>query len=59
MTQLELARKVGISETQLSKIETDRVRPSAELRRRIAAVLGVSPLDIFPVIVAETEVCRD
>ena len=59
ITQLALGRKAGLSETQLSKIETDRVRPAAEVRQRIAVALGVSPLEIFPVIVAETEVRRD
>ena len=59
ITQLALARKTGLSETQLSKIETDRVRPASEVRQRIAAALGVSPLEIFPVMTEETEARRD
>ena len=42
MRQWDLAKQIGISETQLSKIETGRVKPGRDLLVRIAAALGVA-----------------
>ncbi len=40
--QWEVAKKVGIPESQLSKIENGRVSPSQDLIEKIAATLEVS-----------------
>lgn len=42
MTLLELAEKVGCSESLLSKIENDRVRPSIGILHRLVAALGAN-----------------
>ena len=41
LTQLELARRVGCSEAQVSKIETGRCQPDQWLREAIARELGL------------------
>jgi len=40
LTQSELAEMVGADETTISKIEVGERRPSVELAKKIAAVLG-------------------
>jgi len=47
LRQWELARDVGIHETEYSKIENQRRLPGKELRSRIAGRLGVMVIDIF------------
>jgi len=42
LTQRELAERVGSREIEISRIETGRVRPAADVKRRIAEVLGRS-----------------
>ena len=40
MTQAELARKVGTSQANISKLEHGTLNPSFEMARRVAAGLG-------------------
>lgn len=44
LRQIDLARKVGVSETAITKYETGRARPSLVTLQRICQVLG-APLD--------------
>jgi transcriptional regulator with XRE-family HTH domain len=46
MTQVELARQVGLSSRHLRRIEKGLSAPSADLLVRIAHVLGVSVDDL-------------
>ncbi len=41
--QWEVAKKIGIPESQLSKIENGRIAPSQDLVKKIAAALEVLP----------------
>jgi len=50
--QLDVARRVGISQTQLSLIENRYVDPSPELRAKLARALGVDEIALFPESVA-------
>ena len=43
LRQYDVARRAGIAESYMSKIETGRVKPCPELLARIAAVLDVAP----------------
>lgn len=45
--QSELAKKLKINRTHLSKVENGRKRPSTALLERIASELGVSIKDFF------------
>ncbi len=47
MTQLEMAKALGITENKLCRIETGRSSPSYELIKKIAAFLGVTPSEIL------------
>ena len=47
LTQLQLGEKVGVKEVEISRIETGRVQPTAELKRRIAEVLGKPTFELF------------
>jgi transcriptional regulator with XRE-family HTH domain len=47
MTQLELAEKVGLTNTSLSQMEKGKMTPSLATLERIAAVLGVPISDLF------------
>lgn len=47
LTQLELARQVATTELTISRIETGRIRPSAELKQRIAELLGKPTYELF------------
>ena len=46
LTQEELAKKVGISVTALSRIERNQAEPRATTRRKLAQVLGVDPAEL-------------
>lgn len=46
ITQLELARRVGCSEAQVSKIETGRCQPEQWLREAIARELGLPSYEV-------------
>ncbi len=43
LRQWDVARRAGIAETYLSKIETGRVRPNSDVLGRIARILEVAP----------------
>ncbi len=46
-TQLQLAERVGAKEIEISRIETGRIQPTAELKQRIAAVLQKPTFELF------------
>jgi len=46
LTQHDVARRVGCTESQISKIETGRCRPAFEIRKRIAEALGINPWEV-------------
>ena len=46
LTQEELAKKVGITVTALSRIERNQAEPRATTRRKLAQVLGVDPAEL-------------
>lgn len=41
LTQLDLAQRAGCTESLITKIETGRCLPEAEVKQRIAEVLGI------------------
>ena len=47
MEQNELAGKVGITQSHLSKIETGKANPSLRILRKIADALNVDPTHFF------------
>ena len=47
MTQLQLAELVGLKEIEVSRIETGRAGADADLKRRIADVLGKPTFELF------------
>jgi len=47
MTQLQLAESVGLKEIEVSRIETGRAEADADLKRRIADVLGKPTFELF------------
>ena len=47
LTQLPLADKVGTREIEISRIETGRIQPTAELKQHIAAVLQKRTFELF------------
>ncbi len=46
MTQFDLARKVGCSESQITKIETGRATADHNLREAIAHELGIQTWEV-------------
>ena len=49
LTQQQLARAVGVSENQITRIETARLRPKRDLLQRLIDVLGEGVADVFGV----------
>ena len=47
MTQLRLAEKIGVKEIAVSRIETGRSQPDADMKRRIADVLHKPAFELF------------
>ena len=47
VTQRQLAELVGTREIEISRIETGRVTPEADMKGRIAAVLGKPTFELF------------
>lgn len=47
LTQLQLAEKLGGKEIDISRFETGRARPGADVKRRIAEVLQKPTFEIF------------
>ena len=50
LRQWDVAQQVGVTESQLSKIETGRIPLSPGLAEKIAYILGVVPEDIEGII---------
>jgi len=48
LTQLDLARRVGCSESQIGKIETGRADPDMWLKEAIAEALGIKTWEVGP-----------
>lgn len=46
LTQFDLARQVGCSESQIAKIETGRVTPDYWLKEAIARELGIATWEV-------------
>lgn len=46
LTQLELARALGVRESLISLIETGRQAPTPELREKLEALLGLLELKV-------------
>ena len=46
LRQMDVARKIGVSESQLSKIETGRIEPSEEILARIAEALRIDESEL-------------
>ena len=46
LTQLDLARLVGCSEAMVSRMETGRTYADAELKARVAEVLGIETWEV-------------
>ena len=40
MTQIELSKKIGVTQSMICNIESGRRRPSPELAQKIGAILG-------------------
>ena len=47
LTQLQLANRVGSKEINISRFETGRARPDADMKRRIAETLQKPGFEIF------------
>jgi len=47
LTQLRLAELLGLKEIEVSRIETGRANADADLKRRIADVLGKPTFELF------------
>ena len=47
LTQLQLAERVGVKEIEISRIETGRVQPDAQMKRRIADALQKPAFELF------------
>jgi transcriptional regulator with XRE-family HTH domain len=43
LTQTQLARRTGLSQSYLAKLEARERRPSAQARQKIARALRISP----------------
>lgn len=46
-SQMELAEKINISRTHMSRIETAECSPSVELLFRLCRVLNIEPKNLF------------
>jgi len=46
LTQLDLAQRVGCTESLITKIETGRCVPEAPLKQRIAEALGIQTWEV-------------
>lgn len=47
LTQMQLAEKINISRTHMSRIETAECAPSVDVILKIAKILNVNPMDLF------------
>ncbi len=49
LTQLQLGDRIGKKEIEVSRLETGRAQPDAEVKRRIADVLQRPAFELFDV----------
>lgn len=56
MTQEALAAMVGVSQSTISQIEKELIKPSVPLAKKIATVLGCKWTDFFEDEYAESEI---
>jgi transcriptional regulator with XRE-family HTH domain len=47
LTQYQLAERIGTREIEISRIETGRVQPDPDVKRRIAEILQKPAFEIF------------
>jgi transcriptional regulator with XRE-family HTH domain len=47
LTQMQLAEQIGTRESEISRIETGRVQPGSDMKRRIAGVLQKPTFELF------------
>lgn len=47
LTQLQLAEKVGTKEIEISRFETGRACPGAEMKRRLCEALAKPSFELF------------
>ncbi len=47
MTQLQLAARAGVKEIDISRYETGRAAPSADVKRRVAEILQKPAYELF------------
>ena len=45
--QFDLAQRVKVNEVTISRVETGRITPSADLKARISQVLGKPSFELF------------
>jgi transcriptional regulator with XRE-family HTH domain len=55
ITQANFARLIGVSQQNYSKYESGVITPSVDMQARIAAILGVSRAELWPVIDTDTD----
>lgn len=48
ISQAELARRAGVDQATISRLERTGARPQDTTKVKIAAALGVDPMEIFP-----------
>jgi transcriptional regulator with XRE-family HTH domain len=48
LTQEELAREAGTTQTTVARIERDAVEPEVTTIRKLARALGTTPADLIP-----------
>lgn len=59
LTQKDLAKKLGVSETTVTRWETGRFKPAARLQARLHEILGVAPTMHTTQVVPEQERGKD
>ncbi len=47
LTQLDLARRAGVSQASLSDIETGKCNPTVRMLVKVARALGVAPSELL------------
>lgn len=48
LNQEQMARLLGVSQQTYSKYESGRIVPSTDVQERLAALLGVARVELFP-----------
>ena len=58
LTQVELARRTGISQPRIATLEAGGARPSKQTARRIATAMELEVERVFPDFATLREACR-